>query len=184
MAGTLVKQLRFDNGRQFEIVIANLLYESVDCIVNAANGSLAHGGGVAAQIEDAAGPALTVEGNKIVASRGRIPTGEAVLTTAGNLPFKGVIHAVGPRLGDGNEENKLVSALLSSFRIAEEKGWSSLSFPGISSGIFAVPVATCARGYLRAVREFFEATPESSLKHIRLCLMKGALLEAVRNEAA
>jgi O-acetyl-ADP-ribose deacetylase (regulator of RNase III) len=175
-------KLKFDNGREFEIVIADLLYESVDCIVNAANGGLAHGGGVAAQIEDAAGPALTAAGNKIIASRGRIPTGEAVVTTAGNLPFKGVIHAIGPRQGEGDEENKLVSALLSSFRIAGEKGWTSLSFPGISSGIFAVPVATCARAYVRAVREFFEANPESSLKHIRLCLMKGALLEAVQKE--
>jgi len=182
MAGTVIKKLEFPGGRQFLVVVYDLLYEPVDCIVNAANGGLSHGGGVAAAIEQAAGPRLTAEGNAIIRKQGRIPVGEAVVTTAGDLPFKGVIHAVGPRMGEGDEENKLVGTLRSAFLRAHERGWASLSFPGISSGIFAVPYDVCARAYVRAVQEFFEGQPQSSLQTIRLCLLKGPLLAAVEKE--
>src|SRR2546428_11655260 len=132
-------------GRLFEVVRGDLLQEPVDAIVNAANGHLAHGGGVAGIISRAAGPALQQESDRIVASRGPFPTGAAVLTTAGNLPFKGVIHAVGPRYGEGDEEQKLIQALTAAFALAAEKGWTSVSFPAVSSGIFAVPLDICAR---------------------------------------
>ncbi|MBN2514524.1 MAG: macro domain-containing protein [Deltaproteobacteria bacterium] len=95
MAGTLVKRIEFTGGREFCVVIHNLLAEPVDCIVNAANGMLAHGGGVAAAIAGAAGPRLVEEGNELIRKRGVISVGDAVVTTAGDLPFKGVIHAVG-----------------------------------------------------------------------------------------
>src|SRR5512139_83672 len=182
MAGTLIKRLEFPTGGEFLVVIHDLLKEPVDCIVNAANGGLSHGGGVAAAIAKAAGPELDKEGGAIVRERGLIPTGEAVVTTAGRLPFKGVIHAVGPRRGDGDEENKLVRAVRSAFLRANEKGWRSLSFPGVSSGIFAVPEQVCARAYVRAVRGFFGQYPDSSLKTIRLCLLEGRLLDAVKRE--
>src|SRR5205807_2140489 len=84
-------------GRVFEVVRGNLLEEPVEAIVNAANGELAHGGGVAGIISRAAGAALQEESARIVRSRGPIPTGSAVVTTAGKLPFKGVIHAGGPQ---------------------------------------------------------------------------------------
>ena len=76
--------------------MGDLLAEPTEAIVNAANGHLAHGGGVAAAIARAAGPALEDEGGRIVAARGPLAVGEAVVTTAGRLPFKGVIHSVGP----------------------------------------------------------------------------------------
>ena len=180
MTGILVKKLEFPGGGKFEVVVYDLLGEPTDAIVNAANGGLSHGGGVAAQIADAAGPALEVEGNRLVRERGRIPVGEAVVTTAGNLPFKGVIHAVGPRLGDGDEENKIVSALKNSFLRADERGWHSVSFPGISSGIYSVLPDVCARAYIRAIREWFAEHPESSVKWIRLVLFQGPLLEVVK----
>lgn len=182
MAGTLVKSIDLPGNRTFSVVVNDLLYEPVDCIVNAANGWLSHGGGVAAVIARAAGPRLDEEGNEIVRKAGVVPVGEAVVTTAGKLPFKGVVHAVGPMMGTGDEENKLVKALSSSFLRASEKGWTSLSFPGISSGIFAVPHDICARAYIRAVREFFKEHPDSSLTTIRLCLLNGPLLEAVKKE--
>ena len=78
----------------------NLLEEPVDAIVNAANGHLAHGGGVAGIISRAAGSGLQAESDRLVAEHGPFATGSAVVTTAGKLPFKGVIHAVGPRYGD------------------------------------------------------------------------------------
>ncbi len=174
------RELVFPSGQRFSVVVHDLLYERVDCIVNAANGGLSHGGGVAAAIAEAAGPELEDACDAIISSRGRIPVGEAVMTTAGRLPFKGVIHAVGPRFGDGDEENKLVRTLMSAFLRAHEKRWSSLSFPGISSGIFAVPHATCARAYHRAVADFFGHPP--TLRTIRLCLYEGPLVDAVKQE--
>ena len=179
MSGDLVTRIAGAHGGEFCVVVNDLLREPVDCIVNAANGMLAHGGGVAAAIARAAGTELVEEGNAIISEQGPVPTGGAVVTTAGNLPFKGVIHAVGPRMGQGNEEDKLVEALTSSFLRAHERKWTSLSFPGISSGIFAVPHDICARAYLRAVREFYEQYPGTTLKEIRLCLFEGPLLEAV-----
>jgi O-acetyl-ADP-ribose deacetylase (regulator of RNase III) len=171
-------------GRTFETVLADLLAETSDAIVNAANGWLAHGGGVAAAIARAAGPELEREGERLVAEHGQIPVGEAVVTTAGRLPFRGVVHAVGPRQGEGDEEEKLVAALAAAFSRASERGWRSLSFPAVSSGIFAVPLPVCARAYVRAVREFFAARPESPLRTLRLCLRDDALVALVRAELA
>ncbi len=185
MPGTLVEKIEFPGAsgeRSFEVVIYDLLFEQVDCIVNAANGGLAHGGGVAAAISKAAGDALDDECDRIVARLGRVPTGSAVATTAGKLPFKGVIHAVGPMMGQsgaGDEQAKITDALGASFLIAHDRGWQSLSFPGISSGIFSVPHEICARGYLQAVNGFYQEFPDSSLKRIRLCLFKGPLVDAV-----
>ncbi len=178
----VVARLELPGGGVFELVVGDLLAEPVDAIVNAANGRLAHGGGVAAAIARAAGPALETEGSRIVEQQGEIPVGGAVVTGAGALPFKAVVHAVGPRFGEGDEEAKLVRALVSAFACAAERGFSSLSFPAVSSGIFAVPLPVCARAYLRAVREFFAAHPEGTLRLVRLCLMPGPLVDLVRAE--
>ena len=153
----------------------NLLDEPVDAIVNAANGHLAHGGGVAAIISRAAGPELQAESDRLVRERGPFPTGSAVVTTAGKLPFKGVIHAVGPRQGEGDEEAKLFQALASAFEKARERNWQSVSFPAVSSGIFAVPLPVCARAYLKAMR----AAP---LSKVRLCLRDQPVIDAVLKE--
>ena len=147
----------------------------MDAIVNAANGHLAHGGGVAAIISRAAGPALQQESQALIRKSGVLPTGSAVVTTAGNLPFKGVIHAVGPRQGEGDEEKKLLQALTAAWRCAEERGWSSVAFPAVSCGIFAVPLEVCARAYAAAAR----ACP---LRQVRLCLRDQPVIDAVLEE--
>jgi O-acetyl-ADP-ribose deacetylase (regulator of RNase III) len=147
----------------------------VDAIVNAANGHLAHGGGVAGIISRAAGPELQAESDALIRRLGPLPTGSAVVTTAGKLPFKGVIHAVGPRQGEGDEENKLFKALTSAFARANEKGWTSVSFPAVSSGIFAVPLEVCARAYVKAARA-------SPLRNVRLCLRDQPVIDAVMKE--
>jgi O-acetyl-ADP-ribose deacetylase len=156
-------------------VQGNLLDEPVDAIVNAANAHLAHGGGVAGIISRAAGPELQAESDRLVQARGPFPTGSAVVTGAGKLPFKGVIHAVGPRQGEGDEEAKLFRALASAFACAKERGWSSVSFPAVSSGIFAVPLEICARAYLKAMRA-------SPLSKVRLCLRDQPIIDAVLKE--
>jgi O-acetyl-ADP-ribose deacetylase (regulator of RNase III) len=147
----------------------------VDAIVNAANGHLAHGGGVAGIISRAAGPALQQESDLLIQRNGILPAGSAVVTTAGKLPFKGVIHAVGPRQGEGDEETKLVQALSAAFACARDRGWSSVSFPAVSSGIFAVPLNVCARAYLKAAK----AAPISK---VRLCLRDQPVIDAVLRE--
>jgi O-acetyl-ADP-ribose deacetylase len=157
------------------VVRGDLLKEPVDAIVNAANGHLAHGGGVAGIISRAAGPQLQAECERLVAARGPLATGSAVASTAGRLPFKGVIHAVGPRFGEGDEENKLVNALTASWQRARENGWDFVSFPAVSSGIFAVPLEICVRTYLKAARA-------SPLRNVRLCLRDQPVIDAVLKE--
>lgn len=182
MSASPIATLTLPNGARLEVVIADLLRETTDAIVNAANGHLAHGGGVAGAISRAAGPELDRESEDLVRAGGPIPTGEAVVTTAGRLSFRGVVHAVGPRLGDRDEERKLEQALVAAFLRAHERGWRSLSFPAVSSGIFAVPPHVCARAYVRAARRFFDEHPDSSLALLRLCLFEGPVAEAVRRE--
>ena len=157
------------------MVRGNLLEEPVDAIVNAANGHLAHAGGVAGIISRAAGPELQAESDRLVRERGPFPTGSAVVTTAGKLPFKGVIHAVGPRQGEGDEEAKLFQALTAALKRAQERGWSSVLFPAVSSGIFAVPLDVCARAYVKAARA-------SPLRNVRLCLRDQPVIDAVLKE--
>ena len=171
----VLAELRLASGGVFEVVQGNLLEEPVDAIVNAANGHLAHGGGVAGIISRAAGPALQEESDRVVRERGPFPTGAAVVTTAGKLPFKGVIHAVGPRYGEGEEEAKLVRALTAAFACAQERGWSSVSFPAVSAGIFSVPLDVCARAYLAAAK----ACP---LSKVRLCMRDQPVIDAVLEE--
>ena len=157
------------------MVRGNLLEEPVDAIVNAANGHLAHGGGVAGIISRAAGPSLQQESDRLVDEKGPFETGSAVATGAGKLPFKGVIHAVGPRYGEGDEERKLVAALSAAFAVARDKGWQAVSFPAVSAGIFSVPLDLCARAYVKAARS-------AGLRNVRLCLRDQPVIEAVMEE--
>jgi len=175
MAAEVLAELALGGGRTLTVVRGNLLEEPVDAIVNAANGMLAHGGGVAGLIARAAGPALQEESNRIVAERGPLPAGSAVVTTAGRLAYQGVIHAVGPRWGEGEEQEKLAAALRAAFECAHERGWESVSFPAVSSGIFGVPAEICARAYLAAARA-------AATRKVRLCLRDQPLIDAVLQE--
>ncbi len=178
----VIRNVALDRDHRFLLVVGDLLQQPVDAIVNAANAMLAHGGGVAGAIARAAGIRLQEESDRTVRERGPIPTGEAVVTTAGALPFKGVIHAVGPRHGEGDEERKVARAVSNALLRAHEQGWSSVAFPAISSGIFAVPLELCARGYVTGVLEHFRDVPESTLREVRCCLLPGALVDLVAAE--
>ena len=114
---------------------------SVDAIVNAANKKLQHGGGVARAIVSKGGYIIQEESNKI----GEIGVGEAAITTAGNLKAKYVIHAVGPRMGEGDEDDKLKNATLNSLMLADEYNFRSIAFPAISTGVFGYPKDKCAK---------------------------------------
>jgi O-acetyl-ADP-ribose deacetylase (regulator of RNase III) len=182
VSGKLLYETDFAQGRRFEVVTGDLLAQPVDAIVNAANGHLAHGGGVAGIISRAAGPELDRESERIVHERGPLATGTAAVTTAGRLAFRGVIHVVGPRQGEGKEEARLVRALTSGFERANEAGWRSVAFPAVSAGIFAVPPEVCARAYRSAVWGWYEAQPTTSLALLRLCLRDAPVIAAVLAE--
>jgi O-acetyl-ADP-ribose deacetylase (regulator of RNase III) len=169
-------------GRSFALVVGDLLAQDVDAIVNAANGQLAHGGGVAGLIARRAGDALVKESRDYLREHGPVPTGQAVVTAAGKLPFRGVIHAVGPRQGEGHEREKLESAVAEALNRADEHGWRSVAMPAVSSGIFAVPLEVCAGAYVAGAFRHVEERPESSVEEIRLCLLDGPLVDLVRAE--
>jgi O-acetyl-ADP-ribose deacetylase (regulator of RNase III) len=93
--------INFSENKVFKVGIRDLLSAAIDAIVNPANSGLSHGGGIAAIISNEGGPKIDKHSEKYIQKYGRIPVTKAVVTTAGNLPYKGVIHAVGPRMGEG-----------------------------------------------------------------------------------
>ncbi|XP_060604666.1 protein mono-ADP-ribosyltransferase PARP14-like isoform X2 [Ruditapes philippinarum] len=138
----------------------DILNIPVDCIVNAANKNLSHGGGVSAVIARAAGYSLTKEGDDYIAQHGEIPVGHAIATTAGVLHYKCVIHTVGPSWYDYKSrshddvqrcKDDLFHAIYNCFVIAERRGLKSIAIPAISSGIFGVPIDICVEQYASAI---------------------------------
>lgn len=129
-----------------------------DAIVNAANSSLLGGGGVDGAIHRAGGPAILEECRKIRDRQGRCAVGEAVITTAGKLPAKYVIHTVGPVWNKGNEEEKalLRNAYLNSLQLAVKYDVKTIAFPNISTGVYRFPKQVAAEIAVASVREFLE----------------------------
>lgn len=127
----------------------------VDAIVNASNALIAPGGGVSGAIHSAGGPAIAAQGRAIVSSRGPLSPGEAAITTAGRLPARFVIHALGPvwHSGRDGEAEALASAYRQSIELADLGGLETVAFPSISTGIFGYPVDLAAPVALRAVRD-------------------------------
>ncbi|MBS7267714.1 MAG: macro domain-containing protein [Candidatus Freyarchaeota archaeon] len=135
-----------------ELVQGDITEQSTDAIVNAANAALQLGGGVAGAIRRKGGPKIQEECNKI----GETYVGGAVITTGGNLKAKYVIHAVGPRWGEGNEDEKLRNATLNSLKLADEKNLKSISFPAISTGIFGFPMKRASEIMLKTTIEYLK----------------------------
>jgi O-acetyl-ADP-ribose deacetylase (regulator of RNase III) len=134
----------------------------VDAIVNAANSSLMGGGGVDGAIHRAGGPAILGDCRKIVARQGGCKTGEAVITTAGNLPAKYVIHTVGPVWNGGhkNERKKLADCYYNSLKLAVENGCKTIAFPNISTGVYGFPKEEAAIISVKAVVDFLKEHEE------------------------
>lgn len=166
MANREIGVKKFPGGKTLKLVQGDITGETVDAIVNAANSYLQHGGGVAGAIVRKGGHIIQEESNKI----GHVPVGQAALTTAGKLPAKYVIHAVGPRWGEGDEDSKLKNAVLNSLKLADERGFRSISMPAISSGIFGFPKDRCAEIILSTVSEFLQQHPDSPVQEVRICL--------------
>ncbi|RPI32913.1 MAG: macro domain-containing protein [Nitrospiraceae bacterium] len=152
--------------RDIRLVQGDITERDTDAIVNAANSHLQHGGGVAGAIVRKGGQVIQDESDKI----GFTPVGHAVLTSAGRLSAKFVIHAVGPRMGEGDEENKLKNAVYNSLLLASQKGLQSISMPAISSGIFGFPKDRCAKILVRESADFLKKQTKSSLKVVEFCI--------------
>jgi O-acetyl-ADP-ribose deacetylase (regulator of RNase III) len=146
-----------------QAVMGDVTAEQVDAIVNAANTNLAHGGGLAGAIV-ARGGAVIQEESKLIAP---VATGDAAVTSAGALPCRWVIHAVGPIWGSGDEEKALRSAVRASLDRATELGAASIALPAVSTGIFGYPKNEGTATIVDEVRSWLVAHPETSLKNVR-----------------
>lgn len=153
------------NDRQIVLLQGDITEMDTDAIVNAANKDLVLGAGVAGAIRTKGGPSIQEECNRI----GGAPVGGAAITTGGNLTARYVIHAVGPRMGEGDEDRKLADATRNSLKLAHEKGLASIAFPAISTGIFGFPKDRCARIMLSTVAESLKSE-DLTLKQVVFCL--------------
>jgi O-acetyl-ADP-ribose deacetylase (regulator of RNase III) len=154
------------NKANISIIQGDITQQTTDAIVNAANSSLMGGGGVDGAIHRAGGPAILEECIKIVAEHGRLPTGQAIITTGGNMKTKHVIHTVGPiwHGGSQDESTLLASAYRESLKLAAASKLSSISFPSISTGAYGYPVEKAAMIALKEVAAFLNKT--SSIKEV------------------
>jgi O-acetyl-ADP-ribose deacetylase len=151
----LQKQLTsMNNG--IEVIKGDITKIKVDAIVNAANSSLMGGGGVDGAIHRAGGVSILEACKKIVAKQGGCKTGEAVITTAGNLPAKYVIHTVGPvwNGGNNNERKKLANCYLNSLQLAVEHNCKTIAFPNISTGVYRFPKEEAAKISVASIQQF------------------------------
>lgn len=140
------------------IIKGDITRQNVDAIVNAANSSLLGGGGVDGAIHRAGGPAILEACRAIVARQGKCKTGEAVITTGGNLSAKFVIHTVGPvwNGGNKNELRLLANAYSNSLSLAIENNIESIAFPNISTGIYGFPKDKAAEIAFSTVAAFIK----------------------------
>jgi O-acetyl-ADP-ribose deacetylase (regulator of RNase III) len=147
---------------RIQVIQGDITKQHVDAIVNAANSSLLGGGGVDGAIHRAGGSAILEACRAIRAKQGGCDTGEAVITTGGNLPAKYVIHTVGPVWNGGHkgEEALLASAYRNSLRLAVENGIRSVAFPNISTGIYHFPKDKAAAIAVSTVRDFLSGQLE------------------------
>jgi O-acetyl-ADP-ribose deacetylase (regulator of RNase III) len=152
---------RIVGGSRLKTVKADITTLAVDAVVNAANSSLMGGGGVDGAIHRAGGPAILEECRKIVLKIGRLPTGEAVITTAGKMPARHVIHTVGPvwHGGKQNESSLLRNAYTNSLSVAKENDVKTVAFPSISTGVYGYPVRLAAKEAVDAVVQFVKQNP-------------------------
>ena len=151
----------------------SLVNESTDALVNAASEDLQHIGGVAKSILNAGGPVIQQQSNQYLLTHGRLKPGDAICLSAGELPCRKVIHAVPPRWKDGGNQEELILylAVMNALKAAENYNLSSIAFPALGCALFRVPEDICAKVSLKAVRDYCQSSPQSSLKHVVFTLL-------------
>ncbi len=158
-----MEKLKIKNST-INLVQGDITELTTDVIVNAANAQLVLGGGVAGAIRRKGGPLIQEECNKI----GGTFSGGAVITTGGDLKAKNVIHAVGPRMGEGNEDGKLKNAILNSLKLMDKYVLKTIAFPAISTGIFGYPIDRCAKIMISTAKEYLAG--ETQIEEVIFCL--------------
>lgn len=167
---------RIVNKTKLILKVGDLTEEDVDAIVNAANPSLLGGGGVDGAIHRKGGPKILEECKRI----GHCEPGEAVITTAGNLKARYVIHTVGPIYRNGNtgEPETLKNAYLNSLKLAEKRGIKTIAFPSISTGAYGYPVNEAAEIAMKTVVEFLHTN--ETIKEVRFVLFREDIFSAYK----
>jgi O-acetyl-ADP-ribose deacetylase (regulator of RNase III) len=150
---------------QLELVEGDITDLEVDSIVNAANEQLQLGSGVAGAIRRKGGPSIQEECNRI----GGTPVGTAVMTGAGHLKAQRVIHAVGPRRGEGDEDKRLAAAVRAALALADRRGMKSIALPALSTGNFGFPIDRAARIMLTEIHRFLQGG--TKLERVVVCLL-------------
>ena len=170
------------NETKVSIVCGDITDQATEAIVNAANPGLMGGGGVDGAIHRAGGPAILEECRKIVAQKGRLSTGRAVITGGGNLKAGYVIHTVGPiwHGGSRNEPELLKSAYCECLQLATGNKLGSISFPSISTGAYGYPLDEAAKIAVSAVVSFLEEQ-STSLKEVVFVLFDARTYESYRS---
>jgi O-acetyl-ADP-ribose deacetylase (regulator of RNase III) len=155
--------------KRIEAIQGDITKLEVDAIVNAANSTLMGGGGVDGAIHRAGGPKILEECIITRNKKGGCPTGEAVLTSGGNLKARYVIHTVGPVWtgGNKNEEQLLSSAYRNSLQLAIDHGIRSVAFPNISTGVYGFPKDRAAHIAIQSVNDFLQS--DDSINHVVFC---------------
>lgn len=152
------------------VKVGDITKEAVDVIVNAANGTLMGGGGVDGAIHRAGGPAILEQCREIrrVKFPDGLPTGQAVVTTAGRMPAKHVIHTVGPVYGRGGEAKSqlLAACYANSLALAVENGLRSIAFPAISTGVYGYPMNEAAIVSSTTIEQYLQG--EETIEEVRL----------------
>ena len=159
-----------------KIIQGDITEQETDVIVNAANSQLILGSGVAGAIRNKGGPSIQHECNNI----GGTHVGGAVITTAGNLKAKHVIHAVGPRMGEGNEDDKLKNATLNSLKLMDKHSLKSITFPAISTGAFGYPIEKCAKIMIATTKQYLLS--KTQIEEIIFCLYTSSDFKVFENE--
>jgi O-acetyl-ADP-ribose deacetylase (regulator of RNase III) len=174
----LVREHTFPSGQILQLVQGDLTEEKVDAIVNAANAHLQHGGGVAGAISRRGGPQIQAESNAWVSQHGPVSHENPAYTSAGKLPCRYVIHAVGPVWGEGNEDAKLAAAVNGSLQLADQLALASIAFPAISTGIFGFPKERAAWVILEAIHSYYKENLVSGVTLVHLTLIDQLTIQA------
>jgi O-acetyl-ADP-ribose deacetylase (regulator of RNase III) len=179
-----VVQKRIHDSIIIELTQGDITHQVVDAIVNAANSGLLGGGGVDGAIHRAGGPEILEECKKIRSKIGKLPTGEAVITTAGHMRAKHVIHTVGPRWkgGHDHEPELLANAYRNSLKIADEYKLKTISFPSISTGVYGYPVEHAAIIALKTVANYLKG--ETQIELVRFVLFDHKTFQAYKKAMA
>ena len=175
----LVQTSSTANYIKLDICKGNLVNETVDAIVNTANESLKHAGGVARALLEAGGETIQRESDEYIRANGELKPGSIVCLGAGNLSCKQLVHAVGPRWAGGNsgEEQTLYFTVMKILTTVQSEGLESVALPAIGTGIFGVPEDVCIQASLKALRDFCQVNPNSRIHHVRFVLLQKKLAD-------